>query len=80
MCCTSFHKLIVTKNIQLNTTFTSLRLFILKSFYEKITFIINPIAFIKGIKEVEKIHKYLDNSKFDLKITFKKKRRSKNYY
>ena len=38
---------------------------------KKITFIINPIAGHKRYKEVErKIHKYIDNSKFDLKIKY----------
>ena len=42
---------------------------------KKITFIINPIAGHKRYKEVErKIHKYLDNSKFDLKIKYSKKK------
>tara|TARA_B100001121_G_scaffold291808_1_gene292880 strand:+ start:1522 stop:2391 length:870 start_codon:yes stop_codon:yes gene_type:complete len=42
---------------------------------KKITFIINPIAGHKRHKEVErKIHKYLDNSKFDLKIKYSKKK------
>ena len=42
---------------------------------KKITFIINPIAGHKRYKEVErKIHKYLDYSKFDLKIKYSKKK------
>jgi len=42
---------------------------------KKITFIINPIAGHKRYKEVErKIHRYLDDSKFDLKIKYSKKK------